>query len=421
MQRGRCLRWALTLIELLVLLGIPSNAGESTRSADWPQFLGPDRNGTCLGAGLASSWPKEGPRATWQMDVGRGFAGPSVRSGKLILFHRLEDQETIDCLDATNGLPTWRFQYPTLYRDDFGFDPGPRATPTIAEDRVYAVGAEGQVHCLDFATGKLLWNLNAKEQFQAPKGFFGIACSPLVRSGKVYLNMGGSEGRGIVALDSNTGRLLWKATDDEASYASPVALTLAGKPQVLFFTRSRLIALDEKTGLTRFDFPWRARAHASVNAATPLVMGDLIFVSASYQTGAALLRVTNGVPQKVWSSDDVLSNHYATSVHRDGFLYGFHGRQEYGQSLRCVELLTGQVIWSQEGFGAGSLIGADNTLIVLKEDGQLILAAASSDGYRELGRAQILPSGVRACPALADGNLYARSKDRLVCVSLRTP
>jgi outer membrane protein assembly factor BamB len=389
-------------------------------AADWPQFLGPLRNGVYGGGDLAVSWPKEGPPVVWRKQVGQGFSGPAVSAGKLILFHRRDDKENIECLDARDGKPLWTFDYPTAYRDDFGFDEGPRATPTIAGGKVFVFGAEGALHCLEFDTGKKLWSVNTRTTFSAPKGFFGMACSPLVEGNAVLLNIGAANGAGIVAFATTTGKLLWKTTDDEASYSSPVAATIDGRRCAFFFTRRGLVALNPANGKVLFDFAWRPRIRESVSAAAPLIVGDFIFLSASYQAGAVLLRVKDDKVEKVWSADDVLSNHYATSVHLDGSLYGFDGRQEQGPSLRCVELKTGKVRWSEDRFGAGTVTLADQHLLILRENGELILAPASPDGYKPIARAQVLPNGVRAYPAVADGRLYARSKDTLVCVDLRS-
>src|SRR5437588_1780662 len=392
-----------------------------TCAGDWPQFLGPDRNGVYADRDLADSWPKEGPPVVWRKKIGQGFSGPAVSSGKLILFHRLDDKELVECLDTKDGKSLWTLDYPAGYRDDFGFDEGPRATPTITGGKIFTFGAEGILHCLDFNSGKKNWSVDTKNRFQAPKGFFGKACSPLLEGDAVLLNIGGANGAGIVALDKTSGKLLWKATEDEASYSSPVTATLNGRRYAFFFTRRGLIALDPSNGKVCFDFPWRPRIRESVSAAAPLVIGDQVFLSASYQTGAILLRVKDNRVEKVWSADDVLSNHYATSVYHNGFLYGFDGRQELGPNLRCVELKTGKVRWSEDRFGAGTVTLADHRLLVLRENGELILAPASPDGFKPIGRAQILPNGVRAYPALADGHLYARSKDTLVCVDLRKP
>jgi outer membrane protein assembly factor BamB len=390
-------------------------------SADWPQFLGPTRNGVYGGPALASSWSKEGPPIVWQRKVGQGFSGPAVAAGKLILFHRLEDKETVECLDASTGKPSWTFDYPTAYQDDFGFDEGPRATPAIDAGKVYTFGAEGALYCLDFATGKKIWNVDCKTQFSAPKGFFGIACSPLVEGRSVLLNVGGANGAGIVAFDKDSGKTLWRSTEDAASYSSPVAATIGGKRYALFFTRSGLVGVEPADGKIDFQFHWRSRMNASVNAATPLVVGDLIFISAAYQTGAALLRVRNGALQTVWSGDDALSEHYATGVYRDGFLYGYDARADIapGCNLRCVELMTGKVRWSENGFGAGTILLAGDQLLVLRDQGELLIAPASTVAFKPTARAQILGSGVRPYPALANGRLFARSKDKLVCVDLQ--
>ena len=187
----------------------------------------------------------------------------------------------------------------------------------------------------------------------------------------------------------------------------------------MFLTRNGLLGLDPATGQVQFQRQWRARIAASVNAATPVVIGDLIFISAEYGPGAAVLRFDGSKLTDLWASDDVLSNHYATSVYHDGYLYGFHGRQEFNPSFRAVEFRTGKVRWSQDRFRAGSVMLAGDRLVILRETGELILAAASPDGFRPLARAQILPVTVRAYPALADGFLYARNDDTLVSLDLR--
>lgn len=390
-------------------------------AGDWPQFLGPQRNGTYSGALISESWPSEGPKTLWTYPVGEGFAAPVVSEGKAVIFHRKANKETIDCLDAATGKPLWSFSYPTTYRDDFGFEEGPRATPAISDGQIYTMGAEGTVHCLELATGKKIWRVSCKDQFSAAKGFFGMACSPLVEDDLVLLNIGGQNGAGIVAFDRKTGKLRWKATNDEASYSSPTAGEFNGRRRVLFFARSGLVAVDPQNGTVAFQYPWRARMSASVNAATPLIIGDLVFLSASYNTGAILLKISNDKPEKIWSGDDVLSNHYSTSVYHEGYLYGFDGRQEYGQTLTCVELKTGRSVWREERFGAGTVTLAGKNLLILRENGELVLAPASPDKFRPLSRAQILGSQVRAYPALTNARLFARDKTKLICVDLAKP
>jgi outer membrane protein assembly factor BamB len=213
--------------------------------------------------------------------------------------------------------------------------------------------------------------------------------------------------------------VLWTATDHQASYSSPVGASFGGRRHAVFFTRGGLVGLDPATGTVRFERPWRSRSQASVNAATPLVIGDLIFVSATYETGAAVLRVNGSQLTELWASDEVLSNHYATSVHLEGHLYGFHGRQEFNPSFRAVELETGKVKWSVDRFRAGSVTLVGDRLLIARETGELLMAAASPDGFRPLAEAQILPPTLRALPAVSDGLIYLRNDDTLVCLDLR--
>jgi outer membrane protein assembly factor BamB len=388
-------------------------------AADWPQFLGPNRNLVTSETNLAPNWPKDGPPTVWQRKVGQGFSGPVVQGDRLILFHRVEDRETVECLDAKTGGALWKADYSTHYRDDFGFDEGPRATPAIAEGRVYTFGAEGALNCWKLGSGEKIWGIDTKARFGAGKGFFGMACSPLVEGELVVMNLGGTDGAGIVAFDKTTGDLRWKATDSVASYSSPVAATFGGRRRVLVITREDLVAADPADGRILFHHAWTPPMRASVSAAVPLVIDDLIFISASYGTGAALLRFKESGPEKIWAADDALSNHYATSVHHDGFLYGFDGRQEQGCELRCVELKTGKVRWSETGLRAGTVMVVNGQLLVLTEKGGLIRAPARPDGFKPTDRAQILPFVARAYPALADGRFYARSSDKMVCLDLR--
>ncbi|MEW6303958.1 MAG: PQQ-binding-like beta-propeller repeat protein [Verrucomicrobiota bacterium] len=388
-------------------------------ASDWPQIFGPNRNGVYAGQDLAAAWPKEGPRRVWQVKVGEGFSGPAVAQGKVIVFHRLGDREVVQCLDAKTGNALWKFDYETKYRDQFGFDNGPRAVPAIAGGKVYTLGAEGTLSCVNLADGKLQWRVNTKEEFKAPAGWFGMVCSPLVEGNAVVVNIGG-EGAGIVAFHKDTGKVLWKATDDPASYSSPIAATINDRRLLVFFAFNGLLTLEPAGGKVVHSFEWKPPIRESVSAATPIVVDDLIFISASYNTGAVLLRAKGERVEKVWSGDESMSNHYATCVYRDGFLYGLDGRHDFagGTELRCVEFRTGKVRWSKPGLSAANVMLAGDQLLALTENGELIRVAAQSNAYKETGRAQILSAGVRAFPALADGRFYARSKNVLVCINL---
>lgn len=384
---------------------------------DWPQILGPGRNGIYTGPPIVASFPRTGPPLLWRRAAGAGFAGPAVSAGRLVLFHRVNNRETVEAMDAATGKTLWTFAYPTSYRDDFGFDEGPRAVPVIAGGRVFTHGADGWLHGLDFATGRQLWSSDTRRVFDAPKGYFGVATSPLVDGDRVMVNVGGKNG-GIVAFDAASGKTLWTSTSDEASYSAPVIAEIGGQRTAVFFTRTGLVAVDPADGRVRYQYRWRARMAASVNAAAPIVVKDQIFLSASYGTGAVLLQVANNAVTPVWSGDESMSNHYSTSVHKDGYLYGFEGRQEFGQRLRCVELATGKVMWDVEGFGAGTMLIAGEALVIMRESGELALAPASPKAFRFAARAQLLPGVVRAYPALADGRYFVRNDRQLSAFDL---
>ncbi len=386
---------------------------------DWPQHLGPLRNSTYTGKDVAATWTEGGPKTVWKHAIGEGYSAPVVAGDTLLVFHRRDDQEEILALDAGSGEERWSFAYASNYKDRYGFNNGPRATPTVDAGRVYALGAGGILHAVDTKDGRKLWRVDVHGKFNVPQGFFGAACSPLVEKDLVLLNAGGDDGNSIVALDSATGELRWKAGDHEASYSSPVGATIAGERHVFFFTRHGLVDVDPTDGRIRDQFKWRARLHASVNAATPIVVADHVFISASYRTGGVVSRVTASGLEKVWSGDEILSNHYLTSVARDGFLYGLDGRQESTPRLRCVEFATGEVRWTADRFGSGSVTLAGSDLLFVMESGELRRVAADPAGYNLKQSAKILPGEVRAYTALAYGRLYARDGSRLVCVDLR--
>ena len=385
---------------------------------DWPQFRGPNRDGVVLGRESLPTFASAGPELVWDRSVGSGFSAPAVAGERLLLFHREGSREVVEALRVSGGERIWEFAYDTTYKDDFGFENGPRATPVIADGRVYTFGAAGVLHSLDLETGTKQWSVDTHSQFGVRKGFFGAASTPLVVGGKVIANIGGSDGAGIVAFDANSGAKVWTATDHDASYSSPVAAQIDGVLHAIFFTREGLVALKPETGKVAYERRWRSRSHASVNAATPVVLGDIVFLSSSYGTGAIAMRLRNGDLEELWSGEDVIDNHYSSCVRLGSTLFGFHGRQEYGQSFRAADLTTGEVLWSSERMPAGSVTRIGNRLLLLLESGELLMAAASREKFEVLSRAQILGRETRAFPAVANGLLFARDKDTLACMRL---
>lgn len=384
---------------------------------DWPQFLGPRRDGVSRETDLLKTWPKEGPPLRWEKKVGEGFSGPVVAGEDLIVFHRVGNEEVVDCWNALTGKEIWTFRYPTKYEDALGKGDGPRSTPVIIENRIITLGAEGKLHCLD-RKGTKVWMKDLLREYVVPPSFFGVGSSPLVVDGRVLVNIGG-KGAGIVAFSLKDGTELWRATEDQASYASPVLYQMGATKRAVFFTRNGPVILDPASGKVQFEKRWRARIAASVNAATPLIFENQVFFSASYDTGGLILKLGNKV-EEAWSGEEVMDNHYNTGVIHEGHLYGFHGRQETGPALRCVDLKTMKVCWSEDRFGCGALLAADGRLILLLETGELVLAEPSPERYREVSRFKALESPpVRAHPALASGRLYARDAQKVGCWDLR--
>ena len=389
-----------------------------SHGGDWPQFLGPNRNGAVPNESIRTNWKTQPPTKKWDQTVGSGFSGPVVSDGSVYLYHRLGTKSALDSINLETGERMWRYQHPTQYRDDFGFDNGPRATPCVDGDSIFLMSADGMLSAVERSSGKKRWEVDAKSNWKSGKGFFGMAPSPLVAGDVVVYIIGGKDGSGVVALDRNTGKLAWKATSDEAGYASPVLENRNSHPALWIWTREKLYTMNPTSGQILASLPWRSSMNASVNAATPLVLPEGVFVSASYGAGAVLVKREGDSLNRVWSGDDQISNHYATCVYHQGYLYGFHGRQEYGPEFRCIEAATGKVQWSEDNLGAGSVICINKQLLLMMESGELILIEASTEAFQTLSRRQILPSGVRAFPAFSNGMFLARSPERLVCLEM---
>jgi len=397
----------------LLLFGLPF-----LLAADWPQHLGPTRDGHSPETGILRTWPKDGPAVVWKRDVGAGWAGPVVVAERLILFHRVGDEEVVECLDPATGTGRWKSAYRTRYVDQFEFDNGPRATPLIADARVFTLGADGDLHAWDLASGKELWGRNVNKDYRVPRGFFGVATSPVLAGGKLLVNVG-AKGAGVVAFDPATGKEVWKASDDAVSYSSPVVAKVGGEELAVFFTREGLLAISPAQGEVKFKYPFRPRAQASVSAMTPVVSGVRVFLSTAYQTGAVLLDLKAGKVEDVWQAADVLDCHYSTPILVKDHLYGIDGRQESRTAtLKCVEWATGKVRWSNASFLCAALIYVDGLFLACPENGDVVLFEANPGGYKELARAAVLSEPVRAIPALAGGRLYVRDGKKFLALEV---
>ncbi|GEP40967.1 PQQ-binding-like beta-propeller repeat protein [Brevifollis gellanilyticus] len=390
-------------------------------AADWPQFFGPQRNGHADAKEKALPDSLSGDlKPLWEKSAGSGFAGPVVVGGKVILFHREGSDMTAEALDAATGKPLWRTVYITDYVDSFGFDNGPRAVPAVAGDRVFTFGPEGRVTAMSLNDGKELWIFDTASALQSGQGFFGRAPSPLVVGDKVIIAAGGTkDGKpaGLVALDTASGKVAWTSVEDEAGYASPV---MVDDKRLLAWMRNQLWLVDTTDGKVITSRKLRSSMDASVNAATPVACGDdRWLVSAGYGVGAHLLGVMQSSFAEIWQKEDTLDCHYATPVRVGDYLYGFHGRQESGMKLRCIEIATGKVAWEdEEEVRGGTMIVVNDKLLVFTEMGELWLVRANPAKYEKLAAVQVTRAGHRCHAALADGVLYLRDAEKLVALKL---
>ncbi|HYO81585.1 MAG TPA: PQQ-binding-like beta-propeller repeat protein, partial [Bryobacteraceae bacterium] len=257
---------------------------------DWRSFLGPTLNGVSRETHLVRSWPKRGPRLLWELPKGTGYTSPIISGEYLVYLHRLGDRERVECLHPETGARRWEFSYPTAFEDRYGYNNGPRASPVTDGTLVYTIGAEGKLHALDLRTGQLRWKRDVAAEYKVPQDFFGVASTPLLQGNLLIVNVGAPGGPTVVALDKANGKEIWRAGSEWGpSYASPVSAVIEGRPYVFVFAggESRpptggLMAIDAATGSLRWSFPWRSRSYESVNASSPVVVGNQVFVSASY-------------------------------------------------------------------------------------------------------------------------------------------
>ena len=391
-----------------------------TRGEDWPRFLGPRSDSTSKEKGLIQSWPPEGPPVIWSRELGPSYSAPVTSRGRLILFHRLGREEVLECLDAETGTQIWKQSYPTSFIDQYGYNNGPRSSPTIHLDRVYSLGAEGKLSCLDLDTGKIYWQRWINRDFQIPQNFFGVGGAPVIDGELIFLNTGARNGAGVIAVDKNTGETIWKTGNDGPSYSTPVIRTVHDVRIAIFFTREGLLAVETQSGNERYRYPFRSKNHYSVNVASPVVIDSHVFLSATYNTGAVLLKLEPTGLREIWKDRLAMQNHWATSIYHNGYLYGMDGRHESRSNFRCIEFMTGKIQWTaDEGLGRSAFIMADNHLIALGERGHLALIQANPNRYIEKARVRVLNYPCWTPPILSHGLLYVRNENRIVCLSLR--
>jgi outer membrane protein assembly factor BamB len=433
----------------------PKTLSRDAVTHDWTAFLGPTHNAVSTETKLLHSWPKSGPPLVWEMRKGTGYSSPAIAAGRLIFLHRLGNEEVVECLDAETGARYWSFDYATHYEDRYGYSNGPRASPVIDGNRIYTIGAEGKLHCLKLETGQLYWKRDIAAEFKVPQDFFGTTSTPLIEGELLIINIGAPHGPCVAAFSKKTGEMVWGAGDLWGpSYASPIPALVQGRRRVFVFAGGEsnpptggLLVVDPLLGRTEFSYPWRSKSYESVNASCPVIIGNQVFISASYRTGSALLEILpDGSHKVVWTTKE-LGLHWNTPIYRDGYLYGFDGRNEPDAALACLDVKTGKPVWrvapeweetlpsngsSQTqllGTFRGSLLWADAGFFCLGELGHLLRLELTPQGYKEIARAWLFAARQSwTLPVLSRGLLYVcqnspglfnRELPRLLCYDLR--
>lgn len=390
-----------------LVLGLVAFAS-SSQAGDWPQILGPHRNGHAENEKLLDQWPRQGPEEVWKKDLGSGYAGPAVSDGVVYLFHRESSSELLEAVELKTGKKIWSRDMRASYQPSINPDDGPRCVPVVTKDAVIVYGAAGILRSVDRQTGKLRWEVDLAGNFGAPDGYFGAGSTPIVFEKSVLVNVGGRNGAGIVAVNLEDGQFQWKSVDDAASYSSPVMATIADRPYAVFVTRMQTTVIDPFTGNVLYGFPFGARG-PTVNAATPVVSKSKLFVTSSYGVGAKLVELEKTQFKPIWENDDTLSSQYNTPVLVGDYLYGIHGREDLGSpELRCIEFATGKVMWSEQLPGTAHLIYADKKLIAVTNEGTAILFLPDEKKFAEVSRFRASNDTVRALPALSGGYLLVR-------------
>jgi len=390
----------------------------------WPQFLGPGRDGISSETGLLDKWPAGGPKEVWRVKGGVGMSGLAISRGRVLTMVQREGQQWLVALDAATGQPIWQTAVAPEFRNEMGN--GPRATPTLAGERVLVYTGEGILAAVNFADGAVLWSHNLPKDHKGKPADYGMACSPLVVDERAIVQVGAPQAA-VVAYDIPTGKLAWKAGSDLAGYSSPALLEVAGQKQLVAFTGGSVLGLSPQDGKVLWRHPYGTDFEC--NIATPVAVNGHVFVSSGENHGSVLLAVKPSggslAVEEMWSSQgagSVLRSEWQTPVLLDGHLYGFDNVGSAGPvtHLTCVEAATGKRAWQQLRFGKGNLIAADGKLFISTMKGELVIVRATPEKFEELGRGVVIGS-TRQAPALAGGLLYLRDDKEIVCLDVRKP
>jgi outer membrane protein assembly factor BamB len=397
-------------------------AQEGAAKNEWPQFLGPARNGISSETGLLKEWPQDGPKMAWQVPGGVGMSGLAINRGRVITLVQRQGKQWAISLDAESGQTQWQTALAPAYKNGMGN--GPRATPAIAGDTAFVFTGEGILTALNVKDGQPIWSHDVIGDSQGTIAEYGMASSPLV-IGNIVVVTAGAPGASVVAYDTKTGKQAWKSGDDAAGYSSPALLELSGRKQLVVFTGEAAVGLVPESGQQLWRYPYETNFNC--NIVTPIAFQDRVFISSGENHGCVMLSFKGSGDQTqvsdAWisqGSQSVLRNEWQTSILSDGHLYGFDNVGAAGPvtHLTCVNAETGKRVWQKTRFGKGNMIAADGKLFVSTMNGELVVVKLTPKAFEEIGRVKLI-GATRQAPALSNGKLYLRDDEEIICVDVR--
>ena len=408
------------VLSFLVIM-LPLSSGPAC-GKNWPQWRGPQSDGISTETGLLVDWSERSPRVVWQRPLGTGFSSFALANGRLFTLAAIDDVESVFCLDADTGETLWQVPLGKRYKDGQGAD-GPRSTPTVHGDRVYVLGAEGDLLCLDLANGEICWQRNILKEFQCREPASGAFQHPPTLTARTCWSMWAVRMPQSSRFKKQPARSFGKISAMLRATPRPFALmwpdpTAKAVPELVFFCGRALVGVSPKDGAEHWRHEWITTS--DMNIATPIYEPEsqLLFVSAARDTGRCsafhLTADQDAVTSRLVYTNQEMRNHYNSCILLDGYLYGFDN-----SVLKCIELHTGEQMWSDRTVGKGSLVAAQGHLFVLGERGELAVVEATPEEYREKGRFQALDSTLAwSPPALANGRLYIRDLENAVCIDI---
>jgi len=384
----------------------------------WPDFRGADRDGRYTATPIRTNWPREGLPRLWKQPVGGGYASFVVAGGRAFTIEQRRNQEVVAAYDLQTGRELWTNAWTANFQESMGGD-GPRATPTYHDGRIYALGAEGELRVLDAAKGTLVWRRNILSENNASNLSWGMSASPLIVDDKVIVLPGGTRGNSVVAYDKLSGAPIWKALSDEAAYTSPMLATIGGVRQILVVSATRAVGLAVEDGALLWEYPWST--FSGINVAQPIPFThngrDRIFLSAGYGHGAAVFELVPGgnrfQTKTIWENQR-MKNKFTSSVLHNGHIYGLDE-----SILASINAETGEQNWKGGRYGYGQIMLAGDHLIVLTEEGDVVLVAATPARHEELARFTAIEGKTWNHPVIADGKLLVRNLQEMAAFDIR--